>query len=338
MQEAIGACRDEIKGAAILWVVFFHAQLGLGGLLYDVQKIGYGGVDMFLFLSGFGLYHSLSRDADAGRYLLRRARRLLPAYLPFCLVWLCMMLPLYDLGMVQSVRVAAGNLLMLGFFAGTPAMINWYVSALALTLMLAPLVYGLMARASHPRRCAVLVAAACFAGGLCFIGTEAYMAVSRLPVFVLGMAAAVPARKGGAGGRCARTGGAYALALAGGACGLAALYGCFARFPETLDFYGMYWHPFVLIAPALCAGLGWLFSRAGRGLAAFAPLRALGRASFEIFLFNAWVEVLGKRFGLAQGPVSWLLWSLGSVLAGLAYHAVVERCVKRAARGARRSE
>ncbi|HIR81422.1 MAG TPA: hypothetical protein IAD37_09005, partial [Candidatus Limiplasma merdipullorum] len=133
-------------------------------------------------------------------------------------------------------------------------------------------------------------------------------------------------------------GGAYALALAGGACGLAVLYGCFARFPETLDFYGMYWHPFVLIAPALCVGLGWLFSRAGRGLAAFAPLRALGRASFEIFLFNAWVEVLGKRFGLAQGPVSWLLWSLGSVLAGLAYHAVVERCMKRAARGARRSE
>ena len=113
-----------------------------------------------------------------------------------------------------------------------------------------------MVRASHPRRCAVLVAAACFAGGLCFIGTEAYMAVSRLPVFVLGMAAAVPAREEGAGGRCARTGGAYALALAGGACGLAALYGCFARFPETLDFYGMYWHPFVLIAPALCAGLG----------------------------------------------------------------------------------
>ena len=111
MQEAIGACRDEIKGAAILWVVFFHAQLGLGGLLYDVQKIGYGGVDMFLFLSGFGLYHSLSRDADAGRYLLRRARRLLPAYLPFCAVWLCVMLPLYDLGTVQSVRVAAGNLL-----------------------------------------------------------------------------------------------------------------------------------------------------------------------------------------------------------------------------------
>ena len=318
---------DEIKGAAILWVVFFHAQLGLGGLLYDVQKIGYGGVDMFLFLSGFGLYHSLSRDADAGRYLLRRARRLLPAYLPFCAVWLCVMLPLYGLGTVQSVRVAAGNLLMLGFFAGTPAMINWYVSALALTLMLAPLVYGLMARASHPRRCAVLVAAACFAGGLCFIGTEAYMAVSRLPVFVLGMAAAVPVREEG-------TSGAYALALAGGACGLAVLYGCFAALSRNPRFLRHVLAP--LRADRACAvrGAGLAVFQGGAGFGGARAASCAGPGSFEIFLFNAWVEVLGKRFGLAQGPVSWLLWSLGSVLAGLAYHAVVERCMKRAARGA----
>ena len=92
----------------------------------------------------------------------------------------------------------------------------------------------------------------------------------------------------------------------------------------------MYWHPFILIAPTLCAGLAWLFAKAGRKLP---PLRALGRASFEIFLFNAWVEVLGKRFGLADGPLSWLLWSVGSVLAGLGYHFVVERCMQRAGKG-----
>ena len=84
--------RNELKGIAILWVVFFHAQLGLEGLLYQVQRIGYGGVDLFFFLSGFGLYHTLERDADLGRYLKRRARRLLPAYLPFCVVWLVVIL------------------------------------------------------------------------------------------------------------------------------------------------------------------------------------------------------------------------------------------------------
>ena len=330
IQQHIGAYRDEIKGLAILWVVFFHAQLGLSGPLYEVQKIGYGGVDLFFFLSGFGLYHSLSRDADTGRYLARRARRLLPAYLPFCAVWLCVMLPLYDLGTVQSVRVAAGNLLMLGFFAGVPAMINWYVSALALSLLAAPLLYGVIARGARPRLRACVLAAGCFAGGLCFIGTEAYMAISRLPVFVLGMAAAVPAeRAGGAGSSTAFAAASAAAAVAG----LLVLYLCFARFPDALNTYGMYWHPFILIAPALCAGLGWLFSHAGRVPGALRPLRALGRASFEIFLFNAWVEVLGKRFALANGPSAWLLWSAASVLAGLAYHAVVGRCMERAKKG-----
>lgn len=323
VQQSIGAYRDQIKGVAILWVVFFHAQLGLDGLLYEVQKIGYGGVDLFFFLSGFGLWYSLSRDGDTGRYLVRRARRLLPAYLPFCVLWLCVMLPLYGLGTVQSVRVAAGNLLMIGFFAGTPAMINWYVSALAASLLAAPLIYSLMMRGSRPRLRALLIAAVCFLGGLCFIGTEAYMAVSRFPVFVLGMAAAVPARRDG-GGQTALAGAIAALA------GLCVLFVCFFRFPEMLNTYGMYWHPFILIAPAMCAGLGWLFAKAGRKLVL---LRALGRASFEIFLFNAWVEVLGKRFGLADGPLSWLLWSVGSVLAGLGYHFVVERCMQRAGKG-----
>ena len=328
IRRCIGAYRDELKGLAILWVVFFHAQLGLSGPLYDVQKIGYGGVDMFFFLSGFGLYHSLSRDADVGRYLLRRAKRLLPSYLPFCAVWLCVMLPLYGFGPVQALRTAMGNLLMAGFFAGAPAMINWYVSALALSLLAAPLLYGAVARAKKPRRRALWLAAAAFAGGFAFIGTEVYMAVSRLPVFILGMAAAIPAPEDA---QKPRPMGALLAALCAAAA-LAALLTCFARFPELLNEYGMYWHPFMVIAPALCAGGSLLFAKLRRAARLFAPLRLLGRASFEIFLFNAWVEVLGKRFGLAGDAWSWLLWSAASVLAGVLYHMEVERLLKRTAR------
>ena len=73
---------------------------------------------------------------------------------------------------------------------------------------------------------------------------------------------------------------------------------------------------------------GLTAKKAGKG--SHGPHR---KCSFEIFLFNAWVEVLGKRFGLADGPLSWLLWSVGSVLAGLGYHFVVERCMQRAGKG-----
>ena len=135
---------NELKGAAILWVVFFHAQLGLDGILYEVQRIGYGGVDVFFFLSGFGLYHSLEKDADPGRYLMRRARRLLPAYLPFCAVWLAFMLPTYGLGPAASLRVAMSNVTMLGFLAGSPYYINWYTGALLVSLLLAPLFHAVL--------------------------------------------------------------------------------------------------------------------------------------------------------------------------------------------------
>ena len=57
IRKNLSVYRNELKGLAILWVVFFHARLGLEGFLYQVQRIGYGGVDIFFFMSGFGLYH-----------------------------------------------------------------------------------------------------------------------------------------------------------------------------------------------------------------------------------------------------------------------------------------
>lgn len=316
----LSECRNEIKGVAILWVVFFHAQLGLDGWAHWVQRIGYGGVDLFFFLSGFGLWHSLQKDANLERYLARRARRLLPAYVPFCLVWLAVMLPLYGAGLATSVRIAAGNLSMLGLFADVPLLINWYPAGLLLSLFLAPTFHA----ALRPGRRQTLRAAGLLvfllAAGLAFVGRDAYMAMARLPVFALGMLFA------GAKDRDDR-GAAGTLAVCGIA-GLAALVFCLCRFSgQVLSDYGLYWHPFVLIAPALCVGLGWLFAHAPG--AARAPFAALGAASFEIFLFNAWVELAGKRFGLCRTPAQWALWSLASLAAGLLYREAVRTVQKK---------
>lgn len=317
IQKLLRSYRNEIKGFAILWVVFFHAQLGLGGWLYQVQRIGYGGVDLFFFMSGFGLYHSLNRDQDLKRYLKRRVQRILPAYLPFCLVWLLVMIPLYGGGWITSARIAFGNLTMLGYFANTPLMINWYVSALAISLLVAPGLYVLLKPGKSYWLRTVGVLLACFAVGLCFVNRMQYMAASRLPVFVLGMifasehAASVDEKK-------------TIPVLALGLCvGLAGLYMALSRFKELLVSLGLYWHPFVLITPGLCAGLAWVFSKLPSRM--LAPVRVLGAASFEIFLFNVWVELLGKYYGLCSTKMDWVLWSLASILAGCAYHWVLNR-------------
>lgn len=318
IQKSIGAHRNAIKGLAILWVVYFHALLGLSGFLSEVQKIGYGGVDLFMFLSGFGLFYSLEKDGDICRYFRRRCERLLPSYLPFCLVWLCVMIPFFGVGKATAVRIITGNLFMFGFFADAPV-INWYIGVMALTMLLAPLFHAWLKGGSHGLLRGLALVALCFAVGLSYIGKGQYMAFSRLPVFVLGMMFAMPSEK-----KCRWLPGVMAV---GGILGLVIVYTCFARFPVLLGDYAMYWHPFVLIAPAMCAGLGWLFGRLPAWLERV--FEALGKASFEIFLFNAWAEILGKSAGIAKTPAQWAMLSAATIVLGLAYHWIVGKIIRK---------
>ncbi|MEG2604424.1 MAG: acyltransferase [Clostridia bacterium] len=323
MREILRTYRDELKGCAILWVVFSHINLELSGIWLNLQRFGYGGVDIFLFLTGFGLYCSLAKSEELAGYVRRRLWRILPAYLPFCVCWLAVMLPVMQLGTVQSIRTALGNLLMVGFFAGVPETISWYMSVLVLVIALAPFVFAVLRRSQYPSRMLVAMLALALGVGLCYVGDNRYMALSRIPVFLLGMGFALPST------RKMRKGMAAALCVLALIAGFGVLQLCFSRYPELLNDYGMYWHPFILVAPALCVALGWLMQKAQKISVAFAPLRALGRASFEIFLFNCWVEELCKHFGMANTPTEWVLWSVGSVLAGWLYHVAVEACVRK---------
>ena len=321
IRKLLGRYRNEIKGVAILWVVFFHARLGLNGALYQIQRIGYGGVDIFFFMSGFGLFYSLEKDADLGGYLKRRAGRLLPSYLPFCLVWLAVMLPMFGLGLANSARVAMSNLTMLGFLTGTEHYINWYTGALLVSLLLAPFFHAVLKPGKHYWLRVAGLLAVLFAVGLGYIDDNRYMAISRLPVFALGMVAA----------GCQLSDKQRKIALPAlmvcAAAALVVLYRCLDHYVELLVPYAMYWHPFVLITPVLCIVLGWLFSHLSG--AVLKPLRCLGEASFEIFLFNVWYEVLGAKIGLMDSPLECLLWSIGSIALGCIYHTVIAAAMKK---------
>lgn len=66
--------RGELMGLAMLWVMLFHAyKLRFGVLLLDGFKaLGFAGVDIFLLLSGMGLYVSLSQTIIVSFVLLLR--------------------------------------------------------------------------------------------------------------------------------------------------------------------------------------------------------------------------------------------------------------------------
>lgn len=88
--------RGELMGLAILFVVMFHVWMPQGNFFFPLRRLGNVGVDMFLFVSGMGLWFSWTRsrmgkhlDGNGGmpvvpalkRFFSRRYLRIYPVWL-----------------------------------------------------------------------------------------------------------------------------------------------------------------------------------------------------------------------------------------------------------------
>ncbi len=89
--------RGELMGLAILFVVLFHVSMPTSNLFYPLRRLGNVGVDMFLFVSGMGLWFSwcrmrpeqqetpsrsaLSVKKALARFFSRRYLRIYPVWL-----------------------------------------------------------------------------------------------------------------------------------------------------------------------------------------------------------------------------------------------------------------
>ena len=77
----ISRFRAEQMGAAMLFVILFHVALDRGDPFYGLRRCGNVGVDIFLFLSGVGLWFSWVKTPDVRRFYRRRLLRIVPTWL-----------------------------------------------------------------------------------------------------------------------------------------------------------------------------------------------------------------------------------------------------------------
>ena len=77
----ISRFRAEQMGAAMLFVILFHVALDRGDPFYGLRRCGNVGVDIFLFLSGVGLWFSWVKTPDMRRFYRRRLLRIVPTWL-----------------------------------------------------------------------------------------------------------------------------------------------------------------------------------------------------------------------------------------------------------------
>lgn len=142
--------RGELFGFSIITIILFHfcedvEKAGFGGAatvmttIYNLA-LGSGGVEIFLFLSGMGLFYSLSGNPRLSDFYRKRLRRVMPAYLVFGGVgWLILDILLRKTGWLPFLL----DFSTVSFWTEGTRLV-WYISLIFILYLLFPLLYRLV--------------------------------------------------------------------------------------------------------------------------------------------------------------------------------------------------
>ena len=300
--QIISKHRGKLMGVAALWIYVFHIlpspafanAHGMGKIWWYIRNAGFCGVDMFLFLSGLGLAYHLHRHPVQDlkgwmKFLGQRFSRIYVVFLPFTLLYA--LLDGWGVGMLLR------RIVCLDQFAGNLYNFCWYVCCILLMYLLTLPLDSLAKRPGAAALVGVGYVWALFALRE-ILRADLYAIAVRVPVFVLGLCAALFSREE------RKIGTVGWLVCAGTTLvGLALSYGLNSRLlasplPSGNAFVN------VLLAPGLCVILAAMFEVLERW-SCFAPvgrvLTFFGGISLELYLMQEWYVRRGKLVLPAQG-------------------------------------
>lgn len=291
--------RSTLMGVAILWVMLYHIP-AKGGIpiITQILEVGYGGVDIFLFLSGFGLYFSLSNKNTALYiYYKKRLFRILPEFWIFLIInYITSM----DFN-IESFAEFLYKATTIGYWIpGTPYDL-WYVSCILLFYLIFPFYF----RAFKKKGFLVPVTAIMFGLILVFIyavimvvefdnknvGGLIVLTISRIPIFFIGTVFGYLVKNNLYinNVRPIRIVAMILFVLA-----ILSLFIFINYFDAYLWTCSLYWLPYIVITPILCMILASLFDKLPNVInKVFAKV---GTISFELYIMHIFVfEHIEKR-------------------------------------------
>jgi peptidoglycan/LPS O-acetylase OafA/YrhL len=310
--EIISQRRTELMGFATIWIAVLHGPLWFHTTLLSLYKAsGYCGVEMFLFLSAFGLYYSYhSHKTTAVEFFRRRLMRLLPAVIAVSLFSMIVM--------NNKIWNMLSCYWFLGFF-WRKDITAWFLPAIIVLYAISPLYLKYFDDGREEKMTAAAMAAGLLLGLLL---RQSYRIVFyfRIPVFFLGfLAGKYSFEKRPISAKMAA--GGFLVMLAAMAVLSFALYQ--NRYISIRFGWILYWFPASFFTWPLCLTLALLFDWLDRhGIHMFTALnKNFGTISLEFYLLFELVilklrpvfttvkipDPQGFWFGLAAGILTYLL-------------------------------
>lgn len=178
----ISKYRSELMGFAILWIMTYHFSFSQVPLLGLITLFGYAGVEIFMLVSGYGLYCSLDKNNALMHFYRKRFLRIFPIY--------------YLIGIADSIIVFHDNLLSylfryttIGFWINGDYA-DWYIPTVIILYLIVPFVKCLFDLKKEYLCLLIAVLflfmAFYFADSIT-IDRAHYFTVYRVPAFLFGM-------------------------------------------------------------------------------------------------------------------------------------------------------
>ena len=130
----ISRFRGELMGAAMLFIILFHVGLPRTDLFFGLRRCGNIGVDIFLFLSGIGLWFSWVKQPSTWSFYRRRLLRILPAWLIMASLYY---IPRFN-PQTGSIIDLIGNITINWNFWLHDELTFWYIPAIMMLYLWAP--------------------------------------------------------------------------------------------------------------------------------------------------------------------------------------------------------
>ena len=274
MFEKISRFRTELMGFAIIWVILFHSEISIP-ILGNLYRIGYGGVDIFFFLSGLGLFFSFSKNQDVTLFYRKRFTRIFPTYI---IIVLFSMLFLGPFRLTQFLV----NVSTIGYWINK-SYFEWYIPSLVLFYVTFPLLFKLINRSIGLFFSVILfVTVSLMVMKLQFhLNEKLILFITRIPIFSIGILWGKWTVEKKQFSKLSTR-----LIIILSLLGLigTVLSNKYVPRPILLN-YGLFWYPFIVITPGLCALISYTLDKLklpfiNKALAFF------GTISLELYLLH----------------------------------------------------
>ncbi len=322
--------RSVLMGLAILWVVWFHSSVKLDFFQTDVlndtfsflKDIGYGGVDIFLLVSGMGIYNSLDKN-DISQYIKNRVKRITPVWWSYLLI--SVLLGRFIFKIYFSKLEIIGFATYTGFWLDMSNQGNWYIYAIMLFYLISPIIYSLIKSSKNKLLMCLTFVIISLIISVPFIYNFKLIVFSRLPIYIIGMYVSSSLKN------ISIKKIHWVGLLISFIVGVAVLFIFYTYFKKYLWPYGLWWYPFIIITPTLSLLIAKFLDIANKIIHPILSLLSLfGKSSLEILLVSDYFFENFNKLDIIiySNRITSIFVVIISIIIGIIFHYCVDFIIK----------